>query len=155
MIHWRFAQNDDGEESGINANYAAKFRGNRIPSLAREICQNSLDAALNGTVRVEFSLFELPKEKFPEEESYEEILHDCLRYWEKRNQNNEIKAFKKACSVLKNKRIPVLRISDFNTTGIRKNTQSEWRNLIRSTGSCDKPAGANGSFGLGKWRSLA
>lgn len=150
MIHWRFAQNDDGEESGINANYAAKFRGNRIPSLAREICQNSLDAALNGTVRVEFSLFELPKEKFPEEESYEEILHDCLRYWEKRNQNNEIKAFKKACSVLKNKRIPVLRISDFNTTGIRKNTQSEWRNLIRSTGSCDKPAGANGSFGLGK-----
>ena len=76
MIHWRFAQNDDGEESGINANYAAKFRGNRIPSLAREICQNSLDAALNGTVRVEFSLFELPKEKFPEEESYEEILHD-------------------------------------------------------------------------------
>lgn len=150
MAHWRFAKNDDGEESGINANYAAKFRGNRIPSLAREICQNSLDAALNGTVRVEFSLFDLPKEQFPEEVSYEEILHDCLKYWEKRKQNNEIKAFKKAYSVLKNKTIPVLRISDFNTTGVRKNTQSEWRNLIRSTGSCDKPEGANGSFGLGK-----
>lgn len=150
MARWRFPQNDGGERHGINASYEATFRGSRIPSLAREICQNSLDAARGDTVRIEFSLFNLPREKFPGLSEYEDLLSDCLAYWKHRGQKNELRAFQHALDVLNQPTIPFLRISDFNTTGVRQKNASEWENLIRSSGSSDKPDDANGSFGLGK-----
>ena len=45
MSKWRFPSNDYGEKKGINDSGIATFRGTPLRSLAREICQNSLDAA--------------------------------------------------------------------------------------------------------------
>lgn len=55
MSKWRFPSNDYGEKKGINDSGIATFRGTPLRSLAREICQNSLDAARDKTVRIEFN----------------------------------------------------------------------------------------------------
>ncbi len=149
MTTWRFPKNDGGEQRGINANYDAKFRGARIPSLAREICQNSLDARTNSPVRIEFSSFTISVEQFPERNSYKKYLNDCFDYWTKRGQSNEIKAFQRALNCFKNSKIRFLRISDHNTTGVRP-SEGEWDQLIRSSGSSNKADDAGGSYGLGK-----
>ena len=56
-ISWRFPKLDNGAEQGINDGGIATFKGSELYSnLAREICQNSLDAKQEGkdTVVVEF-----------------------------------------------------------------------------------------------------
>ncbi|ORT99425.1 hypothetical protein D081_1977 [Anaerovibrio sp. JC8] len=155
MSNWRFPQNDGGEREGINSSYAAKFRSYRIPSLAREICQNSLDAKnkeLDASIPVvlEFESFTISSKEIPQYEKYKEYLTECYEYWVEKGQPNEIAAFKESLDCINKKKIPFLRISDHNTTGVRRNNHSEWENLIRSTGSSNKEAGAGGSYGLGK-----
>ena len=149
MANWRFPKNDGGEQRGINANYDAKFRGARIPSLAREIGQNSMDARNHKPVRIEFSSFTIPAEMFPEREQYKKYLVNCFNYWKKRGQKNEIQAFQRALKCFEAGKIRFLRISDHNTTGVRP-SQGEWDQLIRSSGSSNKADDAGGSYGLGK-----
>ena len=62
MIQWRFPSNDHGENKGINDSGIAEFKGNPLSSLAREICQNSLDAANSDCITVEFNVFDMCKE---------------------------------------------------------------------------------------------
>ena len=59
-IKWSFISNQDGEIKGINDSGVATFRGTPLKSLAREICQNSLDAFVDETpVIVEFPYYVL------------------------------------------------------------------------------------------------
>ena len=56
--NWRFPRLDNGPEQGINDGGIATFKGSKLYTyLAREICQNSLDAKAEGkkTVVVEFN----------------------------------------------------------------------------------------------------
>lgn len=49
--------------------------------------------------------------------------------------------------------IPVLRISDFNTTGLTgsdKEYNTPWQNLVKASGVSDKDGASGGSFGIGK-----
>ena len=50
MIGWNFPSNGGGVINGVEI-----FRCKEIPSLAREICQNSLDAAADEISRLKFS----------------------------------------------------------------------------------------------------
>ena len=60
-INWSFISNQNGEIKGINDSGVATFRGTPLKSLAREICQHSLDAFVDDTpVVVEFHSFEIP-----------------------------------------------------------------------------------------------
>ena len=43
-IGWNFPSNDNGQINGISEAGIETFKGSPFPSLAREICQNSLDA---------------------------------------------------------------------------------------------------------------
>lgn len=74
MSKWRFPSNDYGEKKGINDSGIATFRGTPLRSLAREICQNSLDAARDKTVRIEFNAFDITSDKLPGSD----ILKDCF-----------------------------------------------------------------------------
>lgn len=58
---WNFPSNNCGEIIGIAASGVETFKGTPIKSLAREICQNSIDAILNDTTptRIEFKTFEI------------------------------------------------------------------------------------------------
>ena len=56
-LGWKFPKLDRGPKQGINDGGVSTFTGSKMyDSLAREICQNSLDAKKDGekTVRVEF-----------------------------------------------------------------------------------------------------
>lgn len=63
---WRFPSNDHGQIFGIADSGVETFRGTPMKSLAREICQNSIDAGKDGqTVNVEFQTFQIKKDAVP------------------------------------------------------------------------------------------
>ena len=64
---WIFPSTGGGEKQGFNNTGIEEFMDDPIKSLAKEICQNSLDAAIdsNQPVIVEFNTFELERENFP------------------------------------------------------------------------------------------
>ncbi len=85
-IDWLFPPNHDGEQHGLNDAGVETFRDNPLSSLAREITQNSCDAAdadSGKPVEVHFVLQELPMSKFPEAESFKRTLKACESYWKK------------------------------------------------------------------------
>lgn len=59
---WRFPDNNYTSENGLDTSDMEMFKKDPVSSLAREICQNSIDAAFGEKpVRVEFSLFQVAR----------------------------------------------------------------------------------------------
>ena len=145
---WCFPSNNGGEKRGLNDSGIETFNDNPIKSLAREICQNSLDAVLKEkTAIVEFNTFSIANDEFPDKNGFNDILNKCYEY-SKNNKNPKTPDFfKRALDSLYSNRILMLRISDFNTTGLKG---SDWDNLVNSSGASEKAEGKGGSFGIGK-----
>lgn len=159
MIGWNFPLNEDGPEVGINDPGIETFRSRPLAFLAREICQNSLDArnTENGTVEVTFALEMVPADEFPGKNELAEALEACLEYWRGRNKKAR-QFFEAALKVFAGKEVPFLQVSDYNTTGLIGAAQqgpSDWHNLIKAVGVSDKEAGQGGSFGIGKYAPFA
>lgn len=154
---WAFPSNNNGQLVGINDSGVETFKGTPIKSLAREICQNSIDAALsNGQpTYVEFQIFEVSPKDIPDIEGLKDAFKRCLQF----QPFDKAKAFfKRALEILDGKKITCLRISDHNTkglTGSREEYYSPWCNLVKSTGSSDKSGSNGGSFGIGKYAPFA
>ena len=81
MAIWRFPSNDYGEKKGINDSGVSLFRGTPLRSLAREICQNSLDAARAKTIVVEFNAFDIPTACLPGYEALKDTFERCASFW--------------------------------------------------------------------------
>ena len=160
MANWYFPSNDHGENRGINDSGVATFRGTPLKSLAREICQNSLDAAAGKTVRVEFSSFNVPSTIIPDVDELKKTFEKCLSYWDGQKAKVTKDFFKNACEKISAETINVLRISDFETKGLRgakniNDINTDWMRLTKSSGSSDKKGPAGGSFGIGKFAPFA
>ncbi|MFP3726381.1 hypothetical protein U8V72_14430 [Priestia filamentosa] len=158
MIGWNFPLNNYGPVAGLNDAGIESFLGNRIDSLARECIQNSTDARLDKScpVRVTFNIELINKKAFPGLEEFNEVVFSCRDYWKTNVKAKEF--FDKAYNSLNSKKIPVLKVSDYNTTGLTgsaKEGRSHWHNLIKSIGTSDKAGGAGGSFGIGKSAAFA
>ena len=82
MTMWRFPSNDHGENKGINDSGVSTFRGTPLKSLAREICQNSLDASNGETVLVDFNLFSISSNDIPGMDALKDSFERCLEFWE-------------------------------------------------------------------------
>ncbi len=67
-MNWVFPSNNGGDVNGISNAGIETFQGTRLKSLAREICQNSLDAAVDANipVLVEFKSFALETDELPD-----------------------------------------------------------------------------------------
>lgn len=135
-ICWNFPGNNDGKISGISEAGIETFRGDLLKSLAKEICQNSLDAVLDSKKRVliEFKLYNIPLKEDKRISGLEENFNLAKNYW----QDNEktMRFLEKAEKNFKKEKIRVLRISDYNTTGLTgsdKKKNSTWNNLVKST----------------------
>ena len=160
MQKWRFPGNGDGQENGFEDS-ASFFRGDFLTSLAREICQNSLDAAFSHDlpVKIVFEQLDVPVEEIPGYQDLRDSLLRCLDYVKDKHGTKEKKFFGEAISrITSEAKLPILRISDFNTTGLtgsdgRKNTN--WYNLIKASGSSDKSETSGGSYGIGKNAAFA
>lgn len=153
---WNFPNSNYGKISGISEAGIETFKGALYVSLAREICQNSLDARLDmkKPVVVEFALENLILKKDPRVVGLREVFEKCIDYWGKTKNNAKTMNFlNKAHAILSGTHIKVLRISDFNTTGLTGSDEkinSSWQNLVKSSGVSDKGGSSGGSFGIGK-----
>ena len=58
-IGWKHPIDDSDEWDGFNHPGIETFAGNPLFSIGKEICQNSVDAAEDGTVVVKFKLREV------------------------------------------------------------------------------------------------
>lgn len=142
MIGWNFPSNGGGQIRGIADAGIQTFTGKEISSLAREICQNSLDAAANENfaVTVEFYRHEIFSRDIPAHDDFREILQACRDYWK---DNSQAKNFLDAA--IRQINFPttyVLRISDFNTTGLDEpfdpQAKDGWNTLTKIDGGATK-----------------
>ena len=152
-ICWNFPNNNDGKISGISEAGIETFRGDLLKSLAKEICQNSLDAIAESKdkVLVEFELYELPFKNDGRIIGLKGYFKLAKEYW-KENEKT-IRILEKAEKNFERDKIRILRISDYNTTGLigsDKKKNSAWNNLVKSSGVSDKTGSSGGSYGIGK-----
>lgn len=163
-IGWDFPLLGNGNESGSNIAAITMFKGMGImDSLAREICQNSLDAKDKDIdalipVKVKFELVFLDREAFSIFQDYTDIVEESIKYWENHPlKTPEIMEFlDDVRNESKKSKIPVLVISDFNTTGLNgvnasSNERSYWNLLVNTEGiSIKQDDNSAGSYGIGK-----
>jgi hypothetical protein len=121
-------------------------------SLAREIGQNSLDArAGDGPVLLTFELAEMPTDSVPGIATLRSHLAYVAEETKGSEGNTRMVA---ALNASKRQTIPVLRISDFGTTGLRgseskDSNKSALSALTRGAGISANDGTRGGSFGIG------
>ena len=136
------------------------FEGHPYKGLAKEILQNSLDAkdpALPNTqpVEVDFSCIEVPTTEIPGIERINEVVGLCADFYNTGDDGQKLQGWKqKANQYLAQEKIAVLKISDYNTTGLDGVTElrgTNWSGLVREKGATNKSEGQGGSHGVGKF----
>jgi len=161
--NWSFPTTGGGKKTGFNESGIQFFNDNILLSLAREICQNSLDAKKdnsNEPVKVEFKSFILKKENIMGYDTFTKIINKEIEYAKKyyKNDKNPINFYTEAKRLLEKEGLLCLRISDFNTTGLTgsdREIDSKWDRLVKSEGFSDNPSTSGGSFGIGKNAAFA
>ena len=158
-IGWRFAPLSGGTRQGYTNNDIEVFKGQElIDNLAREICQNSLDAHLDyekSPVRVVFELRWFDRHLYDVFSQYEECLKGCRDYW-KNEMDAKLERFVSCAeAMLSTDNIPVLVASDYNTKGLNGShshkLSSSWEALTGSDGvSVKSDENSAGSYGIGK-----
>lgn len=157
-LMWEFASTGGGREDGISNPLIEHFKGNTNYHLAREIIQNSLDARLDDKVpvTVTFGVEQFSKDRFPGKDQFENILEQAMDYW--KDDSKAIRFLSDALVVLRSESISVMKVSDYNTTGLwgdDENKKAPWYNLVKSRGASSKLAGEGGYFGIGKGAPFA
>lgn len=158
MSGWNFPLNNGGQISGFNDPGIETFRGKPFESLAREIIQNSCDAKMDGVdepVEVHFELHNISSNLLPGRAELIRVFESCKDYW---NDNEAaVEFFENGRKLLNSPRIPILKISDYNTSGLTesKEKRGKWNALIKSVGVSNKDPEAGGSFGIGKHAPFA
>lgn len=158
MDSWYFPSRGGAETEGFSNAGLAEFRGNPLQALAREICQNSLDASDDSgqPVRVEFHKSFMEMSKFPGMDQMRKILDACQDFWGQDGDANTKNFLTKARRSFSSNKFFVLRVSDFNTKGVQgaysdKNI-TPWGSLVKGNSFSVKSDEKNaaGSYGIGK-----
>ncbi len=153
MLKWNFPEYLGYKTEGMNA-AEIDNRESPLQTFVREICQNSVDAAVAYPVRVEFASFDLPASRFPDIDGLKHTLSCCLDMGRTYRHNKSVEQeFENRLKTLSSDRIRMLRVSDFNTTGLIGSNikgSSPWNNVTTGTGISDKSRGSSGSHGRGK-----
>ena len=134
-------------EAGIEA-----FLDDIPMSLAREVIQNSMDAhdpENANPVRVIFSFSDEETNKIiGKTDLLERVLPKAINFWHEKNASDTHKYLKEFKDVFQDRYIKVLKISDYNTIGLRK---ANFDSLIEGSGYSEKAdTSASGSKGIGK-----
>ena len=152
-MDWDFPSNNHTVIRGFNDAGIVNFAGTPYKSLVRESIQNSLDAKrdfCSDPVRVSFTQEHIPASEVPGWESLAEAMLKC----ENVPNNNNKQFFRDAYRLLHASSINVLKVSDFNTIGLKGSASgaegSAWSRLVMESGTNNKGPEAGGSFGIGK-----
>jgi hypothetical protein len=152
-ITWTFPSNDGGRHNGLNDPGVATFKGDFDRYLARELGQNSLDAVCDtdNPVLLTFDLIKFDRDKVPGIDYLQDVFVRSGEFWA---HDKKAKVFfRNAEKLAKAKTVIVLKVSDFNTTGLLghdDDKEKDWYNLIRCAGASAKGSGEGGSYGIGK-----
>ena len=161
-ISWRFPPLSGGSKQGYTNNDIEGFKGEElIDNLAREICQNSLDARddnAEGPVKVVFELQSIQTKDYDVFSGYSKCLKGCRDFWSAGGDlDAKLAAFlAEAESTLSKDSVSVLIASDYNTKGLwgnhdLNNIKTPWEALTGADGISVKPDdNSGGSFGIGK-----
>lgn len=151
---WYFPDNKGGQDEGFENQGINQFKMSPYGKLAREIIQNSYDAKIKGEdkkVKVEFKLVKMDKNRIPNLESIKESINASVEYFP---ESERLEKFRQVANEkFESDTIDVLKISDYNTTGlvgIEKRINSAWYGLIKSSGNSTKSGVSGGSYGSGK-----
>jgi len=148
-----FLPNDAEEEEGLGNAGIETYRDEPYAGGAREVAQNSRDAAAELPVRISFDLLEIPTSDVPSIDRLRTAVGACLDKAKLAGDDKGIGFFTQARNVLGNGTLKVLRISDSNTTGARgpSKTGTPFHSLLKGAGVSKKDSDtAGGSFGIGK-----
>ena len=161
-ISWRFPPLSGGTKQGFTNNDIEAFKGEElIDNLAREICQNSLDAKnekVDGPVRVVFELKQIRTDSYDVFSGYSKCLKGCREFWSTGGTiDAKLEAFlTEAENTLKKSYVNVLVASDYNTKGLcgnhdLDNISTPWEALTGADGiSVKADDNSGGSYGIGK-----
>jgi len=155
---WDFPSTNHGEEDGFSDPLLEYFQGDHEKYIAREAIQNAIDARLDysAPVLVEFEHFNIPTKEIPGYETIYEKTERSLEFVE--GQEKAENFFNNSLSMLKKNKIPVLRISDYNTIGLMgadKDRNGGWYRLVKAVGTSSPKGVGGGSFGIGKGAPIA
>ena len=80
--NWRFAGNNYTAENGLDTADMETFKKDPSASLAREACQNSIDARKENEkkVRIEFKTFEIQRDNIPGYDKLRGEIENCKKY---------------------------------------------------------------------------
>ncbi len=151
--NWRFAGNNYTAENGLDTADMETLKKDPIASLAREACQNSIDAKKKGEkkVRVEFKTFEIQRNSIPGYDKLRGEIENCKNYKEKQGNKKDYEQLSQMLKAISKDTISCLRISDFNTTGL---FGDKFYLLTKGSGITDKTGNTGGSKGIGKFASF-
>jgi hypothetical protein len=160
----RVLQGDSKPVGPKNANrqYFSGEPDEQLDKIIRETIQNPLDNPLNNTkpVKVIFKHRIISVDEIPEKEELIKTLDSLVVELKKHKKTSDglinefINAYTRGKNLLSKKNIPILQISDYNTTGLTgsiKDTTTILGRFLGSTGYFDDAGGGGGSGGLGKF----
>ncbi len=150
---WIFAPKNPVDLSG---SHAQVFRNGKDKDMVRELLQNGVDVKNgnlpdNTPVRIRLEIMEMEASDFPGIEAISDAIESAWKVAEEDRDfaTKGIKSMAEANSkYLKNcKKIPVLKYSDYNTTGL---TPVNYQGLLKEQGKSSKKGDKAGSQGYGK-----
>lgn len=160
---YKFIFSDLGasDKVGVNDVGIGVFKKKPYIGLTKEILQNSTDAPdLNlpdGTpVRVRFELVYIDRDDIPDVDRLNSVIHKCYEYYPNGDDGIKLKTIQDAADKYLSQpgKVPVLKISDYNTTGlcgVLAEKGSNWSGLVRERSATNKTSGSSGAFGVGKF----
>jgi hypothetical protein len=155
-IKWRFKGNNYTSETGLDTSDMETFKRDPLASLARESCQNSIDARSGEhNVFIEFHPFEINKEEIPGRFRIEVEMQSCKEY--QKDNKKIVDALSKMIKEINKEKIECLRISDSYTrglVGVSSNEQKSFYLLTKGSGLTNKIGSSGGSKGIGKYASF-
>ena len=152
MNKWNFPGGYGLMPRGANEAGIEAFLDDIPMSLAREVIQNSMDAhdpENPNPVRVVFSISDEETNKIiGKTDLLERVLPKAINFWHEKNASDTHKYLKAFKAVFQEPYMKVLKISDYNTIGLR---QANFDSLIEGSGYSEKAdTSASGSKGIGK-----
>ncbi len=162
---WQFDKDNTGGRVGWNSSNITHFLDNRLRSLTREIIQNSLDnpdpaSAFDKStpppVIVSFKESSIKRKLIPGIDELTQRLESCLENAQDKETEERKAEIQKALECARAPKIPILEISDSNTSGMVGPCEDgkPFHTYLKTEGVSIEP-GRAGSHGLGKAAPLA
>ena len=148
---WHFSDESSQSNKSVDKFADSKFSIDRWTSFSREIIQNSLDARDNQNEPVEV-VFDLNKrirlDDIPGGQYIKSVLEKCATTAENK-QTRQV--YQKGVEILSKPYVYCLKVSDFNTVGVKTGRNEAWGALVFDEGITKKQRpGSAGSHGVGK-----